>query len=257
MKKDREELIYFFEQVREKSKRNYSKEISDSVKNTIVYENNIPCDFLQHKKNKIIITEGSSVDTASFYPNKKLSILNFASAYRPGGGVTAGATAQEETLCRCSTLYEILSSKKCVENYYKKNRMENAKFGSDRIIYSPDIVFFYSDKDSELKEIPPFKADVITCAAPNLRDIEYNSDEIRRILLERYSNIFKSAYLHGSEILVLGAIGCGVFKNPAGIVAQVMKDLCDKYASFEEIIFPIYNSAELLDVFKDIFNMQN
>lgn len=250
---NREELAYFFEQVRERSKRDFSQEILNSVKNTIIYEKEIsfvPCEL---KKNKIIITEGSSVDTASFYSGKRIVILNFASAYRPGGGVTTGATAQEESLCRCSTLYEILSSEKCIKNYYKKNRKENLKFGSDRIIYSPDIIFFYTDKFNIPREISSFKADVITCAAPNLRNIEYNSEELKNILLKRYDSIFRSAYLNGSKVLILGAIGCGVFKNPAKIVAQVMKELCNKYPFFDEVIFPIYKSTETYEIFKSIF----
>lgn len=251
--KYREELICFFEQAREKAKKDYYREISDSVENTTVYEKNIFLDSCEHKKSKVIIKEGSSVDTASLYSGKKIAILNFASAYRPGGGVTTGAIAQEETLCRCSFLYEILSSKKCVENYYKKNRKDNLKFGSNRIIYSPDIVFFYTDKFNIPKEIPPFRADIITCAAPNLRNIECNPEELKKILIGRYDNIFKSAYLHGCEILILGAIGCGVFKNPVSIVAQVMKDLCEKYTIFEEVVFPIYKSTKTLETFKNIF----
>ena len=36
--------------------------------------------------------------------DKKCLVLNFANPYHPGGGVRRGAKAQEEDLCRCSTL---------------------------------------------------------------------------------------------------------------------------------------------------------
>lgn len=250
----RDKLVEIFIDTRDKSKRLFSYEIESSLLATKIYEKDVKINLpLIVKPNQnIVVTNSGSVETARNNQNGKIAILNFASAFRPGGGVENGAIAQEETLCRCSFLYEILSSEKCVKNYYSKNKNERKLYGSDRIIYSPDVVFLKSDKDEFPTNIKPFKADVITCAAPNLRNKDYDKKELEKILYFRYKNIFKLAYLNKVDNLILGAIGCGVFKNPAHIVAKVMLDLCNKFNCFKNIIFPIYKSQELFDIFKEV-----
>ena len=46
-----------------------------------------------------------------------IGVLNFANQNTPGGGYTKGAMAQEEELCRCTTLYTSLKDK-VAKNYY-------------------------------------------------------------------------------------------------------------------------------------------
>ncbi|MBQ3265359.1 MAG: TIGR02452 family protein [Ruminococcus sp.] len=79
------------------------------------------------------------------YPDKKIAVLNFASATNPGGGVVNGSSAQEECLCRCSTLYPTLTQKDMWNQYYLMNRAEHNALHNDACIYSPDIVVFKSD----------------------------------------------------------------------------------------------------------------
>ena len=75
-------------------------------------------------------------------PSSRIAVLNFASAVKPGGGVVHGSSAQEECLCRCSTLYYALDNKMLWANYYNVNRA--AQNGCIRTLASIHRVLSYS-----------------------------------------------------------------------------------------------------------------
>ena len=78
-------------------------------------------------------------------------VMNFANAHTPGGGFLLGANAQEEALCRCSTLYESISSKKASEMYhYNNTHLSNVE--SDYMLLSPAVCVFRNEKFELLKE---------------------------------------------------------------------------------------------------------
>lgn len=55
-----------------------------------------------------------SFQAAAGYPGQKVCVHNFTSSCNPGGGVVHGSLAQEECLCRASTLHYRLTSKQNV-----------------------------------------------------------------------------------------------------------------------------------------------
>jgi len=183
-------------------------------------------------------------------PSKRVTVLNFANAYHPGGGVKKGAAAQEECLCRSSNLYAALTLPYMLKHYYKWNEKNTGDMGSDRIIYSPGVTVFKSDDIIPENLDPFFLTDVITCAAPIYNPDKKHpvtEDKLRAVFRSRIRNILETAAANGADILILGAFGCGVFGNPPELVASVFHELLihnEYYRYFEKIIFAIKPSSE-------------
>jgi uncharacterized protein (TIGR02452 family) len=71
-----------------------------------------------------------------------VGVLNFASAKNPGGGFRKGASAQEESLARSSSLYLALSQDRLFSEFYDYHRRGKDAIYSHRIIYSPRVTIF-------------------------------------------------------------------------------------------------------------------
>lgn len=211
------------------------------------------------KEAEIIISKKRTFEAAQNYAKQgeKVAVLNFASSTNPGGGVVNGAGAQEECLCRISTLYFTLDTDENWKRFYEPHRKARTPLHNDDILYTKNITVFKSDTTSPklLPESEWYDVDVITCAAPNLRENpsnHYNSgDGNQRLILnneelyslheKRDSRIFDAAASQNVDVLVLGAFGCGAFMNDPKVVSKVMLNLEKKYAhSFKTIEFAVY-----------------
>ena len=74
-------------------------------------------------------------------------MLNFASPVNPGGGVLSGSMAQEESLCRCSTLYPLIAQDGLKDRYYMPNRRASDFMNTDACIYSEEVMICKSDEE--------------------------------------------------------------------------------------------------------------
>ena len=207
---------------------------------------NTPC--------KIYVTTNRTMEAAADYYGNKIAVLNFASATTPGGGVRKGSSAQEEALCRVSNLYLCLTDKKLWESFYQKNRDAKNNIHTDDIIYTPDVMVIKNDDYKTLQESDYFRVDVITCAAPNLREVPANSfnrdegepiqlsdEELYKVHYKRAIKIMEIACANNVEVLILGAFGCGAFRNNPNVVAKAYKDAVEHFRhAFKEIEFAVY-----------------
>lgn len=151
---------------------------------------------------------------------KPVLVLNLANAVHPGGGVRNGSVAQEEDLCRKSTLLKSLESS-FASNYYGCNMRLNTYMGSDAIIITPEVEIF-RDSDGKLMDETEIVA-VMSCAAPNLiYGLEGMSDkQYEEMMYKRISGMLHMAAYLGYKRLVLGAFGCGAFRNDAKVVSDI------------------------------------
>ena len=134
---------------------------------------------------------------------------------------------------------------KCYEEYYGYHRNLKNYFYSDRLIYTKDVTVFKND--NIVPQIMPqeywFSVDVITCSAPFIGKRKYtNKKALKEIFKGRIKNIFEAAIDNEVDVLVLGAFGCGAFKNPPQVVAEAFYDVIieNEYDKrFKYIVFAI------------------
>lgn len=211
---------------------------------------------------KLLLTEKRTLEAAAPYARqgKKVCCLNYASYVTPGGGVRRGAGAQEESLCRISTLYPAISDKNSAGAFYEEHHLEIAmkklqgteepvRWNSDDCIFTPGVTVLREDThDCRLMpEEDWYETDIITCCAPDFRHFYGEIDEakLERVLLKRIRHVLQVAAAHGEEILILGALGCGVFRNPPDFMAAAFQFALEEFGPcFETVEFALgQNSA--------------
>lgn len=170
----------------------------------------------------------------------RIGVLNFASARNPGGGYLRGARAQEEDLCRSSLLYTCLLE---APDYYAAHRASTDLRYSHRVIVSPDVPVIRDDQ-GELAE--PFAVTFLTSAAPNAGELARRSArvDVREVLTHRAERVVAAAARHEVRTLVLGAWGCGVFRNDPAQVADAFGTALDTWgAAFDRVVFAVWDRS--------------
>ncbi|WP_326553386.1 TIGR02452 family protein [Micromonospora sp. NBC_01813] len=164
--------------------------------------------------------------------------LVFASAKNPGGGFLGGAQAQEESIARSSALYACL---RAAPEFYAFHRAQRDLRYSDRLVYSPDVPVFRDDHGNLLDQ--PYTTSLLTTAAPNLgaivRSQPDHAGDVPAVLARRARRILEVAAAHGHRGLVLGAWGCGVFRNDPAIVADAFAQALNAVQHFDHVVFAI------------------
>lgn len=218
----------------------------------VAQEDNIDQPVAQDSQTQYVTSGKRSFEAAKAYEGKKIAVLNFANNHAIGGAPFS-AGAQEESLCRCSTLLPCLEAMR--RPFYQKHIDAYTSgvigpMGNDDLIYTPDVVVFKTDERTDpnipqiMAQIDWYKVDVITCAAPELMKIHHVPENYEEVITSRVKKILDVAAKEKVEVLILGAWGCGAFKNDSSVVAKAFFTLLENY-NFEIVEFALASHGDV------------
>ena len=203
---------------------------------------------------KIEVTNEDSYQAAHHYSNP--FVMNFANAVHPGGGFLIGAPAQEESLCRNSTLYMSLTSR-TASPMYRFNKFK--PLASDYMLLSPEVCVFRDAHGNLLEE--PYMVSVLTTPAPNRKKEAANvaAEAIDETMKRRIKIMLHIAMKKGYKNLILGAWGCGAFGHDPAVVSEYFRSILidEGYREcFKNICFAVYGPEDSANytVFRDAFS---
>lgn len=176
---------------------------------------------------------------------KDIGVLNFASAKNPGGGFLNGALAQEESIAVGSGLYDTQLKN---EKYYLENRNCKTMMYTDYMIYSPEVVFIRDESLNLLES--PVAANIITAPAVNYGQVILKKEDTelaKKVMKIRMRKVLALFAEKKNKNLILGAYGCGVFRNDPNLISDYWKELLyeENFVSyFDNIVFAVFDNSK-------------
>ena len=168
--------------------------------------------------------------------------LNMANKDHPGGAAEIGAPAQEESLFRRTNYFQSLYLK---ENPHLQAQLPNGYHIPEHgLIYSPNVQIVRANEIKGCEWCEPCSVSLIAAAAYDLRPAgdALSVRDVRSGLAKKVCAILRCAKLYNHDAVVLGAWGCGAFKNDPKLVAETIKEVLQEIefkGAFALVAFPI------------------
>jgi uncharacterized protein (TIGR02452 family) len=183
--------------------------------------------FRKHEYTRISVENMDAVDCGL---RDNAVVLNLANATFPGGGVSHGCGAQEESIFRRS-------------NYHLTLTDDLYPLMPGEAIISPGVTIFKQSEAGGWRRIPPNKLDFIACPGilePELTREGRFSVADEKIMRDKVEVILQAAYSMRRDRLVLGALGCGAWKGPAEHTAEIFSAALKKWDGvFDKVVFAV------------------
>ena len=173
------------------------------------------------------------------HPGTRPVVLNLSDDAAAGGCVFTGSGAQEECLWRRTGLCHTQTQK-----FYPLCTPSP----SLSLLYSPQVPVLRESEANQYAWIQkPFPLDFIACPAlkyPKVTPTQDLSDKDKQILEDRLRFILDVAIMKNNDSIVLGAMGCGAWKNPPKAVAKIFAKVLPEYRGyFRNIVVAILTTS--------------
>lgn len=181
------------------------------------------------------------------------AVLNMANAYYPGGAYGEGAVAQEENMFRRTNCHFKVHADQLTDNgrTYTDQlvKLLSAHAGAVYLDARDPRVCIRGPEDrtrndlgySWLADADVFPFHELRAAAQDLRDgSQFIVEEARRRIAAQLDTLIGQDVRHA----VLGAFGCGAFRNPAATVAKLYREEIERRSQrFSVIAFAIFDAG--------------
>ncbi len=154
-----------------------------------------------------------------------------ASRRNPGGGVLGGAGAQEENIFRRTNLFHSMFQFAPYATEYGLEKSTHQypldqNFGG---VYTPEACVFRGlEKDGYPLLDECFNLSFISVPAMNRPELDKNGNIAPELVLgikNKMRTVFRIGLHKGHDALVLGAWGCGAFRNPPAHIARLFHEV--------------------------------
>jgi uncharacterized protein (TIGR02452 family) len=230
---------------------------------TVVFDKLTPLDFPgPYASTQIKVFDSDSLEVAQLLQKNGYHplVLNFANKTKAGGGVIRGAQAQEEALFRRSSYYLGLDIKyNDVLHKKLKGKYLVPEFGA---VYTPYVQIIRGTEKEGYPFIKAFEVDFVASAAYNLSSRDFdapkNTLDYCKGMKEKMRTILRLSAITNHDAVVLGAFGCGAFKNNPAVVSKLFQEVIQEpefQNHFRFIAFAILNGKknDNYAIFHDVF----
>ncbi|PNH12600.1 hypothetical protein TSOC_000468 [Tetrabaena socialis] len=145
-------------------------------------------------------------------------------------------------------------------NYFRTLTIDLYPIKKDEAIYSPSVTVFKDGPELDFARCQPFDMSFIACPGlrhPILTEEGRLKAEDVEVLERKIELIFQVAWMHGHRVIVLGAMGCGAWKNNPIDVAEAFKSISSCMAAISLSISTFAAASSLSNIRFTIFSRHN